>query len=163
ATAEQRLATMFNRQTLTNEEGGVDQEEFRVNAVFDRTETIGSIYLGLTVGCARCLAHEYYPLQPSHSYRLLHFFNDAYEILVDYVTSGQDLLELDRRLQPLQAALDARHRALADAELAWSIAEHQRLKATTDQPLAEQTLSIEQARFVQSPELKSDTPVAFHL
>lgn len=52
ATARQRLATAFNRQTLTNEEGGVDQEEYRINAVFDRTETLGTVWLGMTVGCA---------------------------------------------------------------------------------------------------------------
>ena len=57
----QRLATAFHRQTLTNTEGGTDQEEFRVEACFDRTETTGQVWLGLTVGCARCHSHKYEP------------------------------------------------------------------------------------------------------
>ncbi|MEQ1854084.1 MAG: DUF1549 domain-containing protein, partial [Chthoniobacteraceae bacterium] len=59
ATPEQKLATAFHRQTLTNTEGGVDQEQFRNEAVFDRTETTGAVWLGLTVGCARCHTHKY--------------------------------------------------------------------------------------------------------
>ncbi|MFM8729361.1 MAG: DUF1549 domain-containing protein, partial [Planctomycetaceae bacterium] len=55
----QKLATAFHRQTLTNTEGGTDQEEFRVEACFDRTETTGQVWLGLTVGCARCHSHKY--------------------------------------------------------------------------------------------------------
>ncbi|MGV2337972.1 MAG UNVERIFIED_CONTAM: DUF1549 domain-containing protein [Planctomycetaceae bacterium] len=61
-TPMQRLATAFHRQTLTNTEGGTDQEEFRVEACFDRTETTGAVWLGLTVGCARCHSHKYDPL-----------------------------------------------------------------------------------------------------
>lgn len=59
ATPGQRLATAFHRQTLTNTEGGTDQEEFRNAAVFDRTETTGTIWLGLTMNCARCHTHKY--------------------------------------------------------------------------------------------------------
>ena len=52
ASADQQLATAFHRQTLTNTEGGTDQEEFRVAAIFDRVATTGTVWLGLTVGCA---------------------------------------------------------------------------------------------------------------
>ena len=51
------MATAFLRQTLTNEEGGVDQEEYRVAACFDRTDTVGTVWLGLTIGCAQCHDH----------------------------------------------------------------------------------------------------------
>ena len=51
ARPEQKLATAFHRQTLTNTEGGVDQEQFRNEAVFDRTETTGAVWLGLLL-CA---------------------------------------------------------------------------------------------------------------
>src|SRR6185436_16001221 len=53
-TTEQLIATGFNRNTQINEEGGVDAEEFRVDAVIDRTNTVGTVWLGSTVGCAQC-------------------------------------------------------------------------------------------------------------
>ena len=65
ATPEQIVATAFHRQTLTNTEGGTDQEQFRVEAVFDRTETTGAVWLGLTVGCARCHTHKYDQITPA--------------------------------------------------------------------------------------------------
>ena len=79
ATDDQRLATAFHRQTLTNTEGGVDQEQFRVDAVFDRTETTGAVWLGLTVGCARCHSHKYDAISQDEYYRLFSFFNNGDE------------------------------------------------------------------------------------
>ena len=79
ATPMQQLATAFHRQTLTNTEGGTDQEEFRVEAVVDRTNTTGTVWLGLTVGCARCHSHKYDPLTQAEFYQLFAFFNNADE------------------------------------------------------------------------------------
>lgn len=79
ATPLQRLATAFHRQTLTNTEGGTDQEEFRVAACFDRTETTGSVWLGLTIGCARCHTHKYDPISQREYYQLYSFFNNGDE------------------------------------------------------------------------------------
>ncbi|MBC8244368.1 MAG: PSD1 domain-containing protein [Verrucomicrobia bacterium] len=79
ATDAQRLATAFNRQTLTNTEGGTDQEQWRVAAVMDRTETLGSVWLGLTVGCARCHNHKYDQLSQEEYYKLYAYFNNADE------------------------------------------------------------------------------------
>jgi len=73
ATPGQRLATAFHRQTLTNTEGGTDQEEFRNAAVFDRTETTGTIWLWLTMNCARCHTHKYDAIPHSDYYRLFAF------------------------------------------------------------------------------------------
>ena len=58
----EKLATGFHRNTLRNTEGGTDQEEFRLKAVVDRLNTTGSIWLGLTVGCAECHTHKYDPI-----------------------------------------------------------------------------------------------------
>lgn len=79
ATDMQRLATAFHRQTLTNTEGGTDQEQFRFEACFDRTETTGAIWLGLTVGCARCHSHKYDTITQREYYQLFDFFNNADE------------------------------------------------------------------------------------
>lgn len=78
-TLSQKVATGFQRQTLTNKEGGVDQEEFRCKATVDRTSTLGAVWLGLTVGCAECHTHKYDPISQREFYQLYAFFNDASE------------------------------------------------------------------------------------
>ena len=79
ATHEQKVATGFHRQTLTNKEGGVDPEEFRCKAVVDRVSTTGSVWLGLTVGCAECHSHKYDPITQREFYQLFAFFDNADE------------------------------------------------------------------------------------
>ena len=79
ARPDQQLATGFHRNTLTNKEGGADPEEFRVAAVVDRVNTTGSVWLGLTVGCAQCHSHKYDPLSLRDYYGLFAFFNQADE------------------------------------------------------------------------------------
>ncbi|RUL83381.1 PSD1 and planctomycete cytochrome C domain-containing protein [Tautonia sociabilis] len=79
ASLEQQAAAGFHRNTLTNTEGGVDQEEFRVAAVVDRVNTTGSVWLGLTVGCAQCHSHKYDPITQREYYQLFAFFNTADE------------------------------------------------------------------------------------
>ncbi len=78
-TPMQRLATAFHRQTLTNTEGGTDKEQFRVEACFDRTETTGAVWLGLTVGCARCHSHKYDAISQREYYQLFAVFNNGDE------------------------------------------------------------------------------------
>lgn len=77
---EETVATAFHRQTLTNDEGGADKEQYRIEAVFDRLETTGTIWLGLTVGCARCHAHKYDPISQREYFSLFAFFNNADEV-----------------------------------------------------------------------------------
>src|SRR4029079_248342 len=83
ATAEQKVATGFNRNTLTNREGGIDREEYRVEQVIDRTSTVGTVLLGLTVGCARCHDHKYDPISQKEFYQLSAFFNRAIELNIE--------------------------------------------------------------------------------
>jgi Protein of unknown function (DUF1549)/Protein of unknown function (DUF1553)/Planctomycete cytochrome C len=80
ATLEQKVATGFHRNTLTNREGGVNREEFRTEQVIDRTATTGSVWLGLTMGCARCHDHKYDPISQKDFYQMAAFFNTAREI-----------------------------------------------------------------------------------
>ena len=79
ATHEQKVATGFHRQTLTNTEGGVDQEEFRSKATVDRVNTTAAAWLGLTMGCAECHSHKYDPLTQREYYQFFAFFNNASE------------------------------------------------------------------------------------
>ena len=83
ATTGQRIATGFLRNTLTNREGGIDREEFRVEQVIDRSSTVGTIWLGMTVGCARCHDHKYDPLTQKEFYQLYAFFNTAHEVNIE--------------------------------------------------------------------------------
>lgn len=79
ATLEQKLATGFNRNHMFNAEGGRIAEETRVENVMDRTETTGTVWLGLTVGCARCHDHKFDPLTNREYYRLYAYFNNTSE------------------------------------------------------------------------------------
>jgi hypothetical protein len=82
-TTNQRLATGFLRNTLSNREGGADLEEFRVEQIIDRTTIVGTTWLGLTVGCARCHDHKYDALTQKEFYQLYAFFDAADEINID--------------------------------------------------------------------------------
>jgi hypothetical protein len=75
ATKAQRAATAFHRNTLINSEGGVDPEQYRIEAVVDRVNTTGAVWMGLTVGCAQCHTHKYDPISHQEYYQLFTFFN----------------------------------------------------------------------------------------
>ncbi len=76
---EQILATGFNRNHQQNMEGGIVEEEFRVEYVADRTNTLGTAFLGLTVECARCHDHKFDPISQKNYYELFSFFNNVKE------------------------------------------------------------------------------------
>jgi mono/diheme cytochrome c family protein len=89
ATEAQLVATGFHRNTLINEEGGTDQEQFRVEAVVDRVNTTGSVFLGLTVGCARCHTHKYDPITHAEYYQLFALLNNCDEPTIEVPTRFQ--------------------------------------------------------------------------
>ncbi|MBS0204900.1 MAG: PSD1 domain-containing protein [Planctomycetes bacterium] len=103
ATPMQKLATAFHRQTLTNTEGGTDQEQFRVEACFDRTETTGAAWLGLTIGCARCHTHKYDAISQREYYQLFAVFNNGDEQSTIVPKSPEEIAAYG----PLKAAHDA--------------------------------------------------------
>ncbi len=76
-TMDQLVATGFHRNTLINQEGGSDPEQFRNEAVVDRVNTTGAVWLGLTVGCAQCHAHKFDPISQPEYYQLFAFFNSG--------------------------------------------------------------------------------------
>lgn len=80
ATQEQILATGFNRNQKQNSEAGIIPEEFRVEYNIDRTNTLGSAMMGLTVGCAKCHDHKYDPISQKDYYSLFAFFNSTFEL-----------------------------------------------------------------------------------
>ncbi|MGE0608395.1 MAG: PSD1 and planctomycete cytochrome C domain-containing protein [Pirellulales bacterium] len=79
ASVSQRMGTGFLRNTLSNREGGADLEEYRVNQVLDRTMTVGTTWMGLTIGCAQCHDHKFDAISQREFYQLYAFFNNADE------------------------------------------------------------------------------------
>jgi cytochrome c553 len=77
ASRDQLIATGFQRNTMVNEEGGTDKEQFRVEAVVDRISTTGSAFLGLTLGCARCHDHKFDPIDTADYYGLAGIFKSS--------------------------------------------------------------------------------------
>lgn len=79
-TIDQLIATGFHRNTLVNQEGGTDDEQFRVEAVVDRLNTTGTVFLGLTLGCAQCHSHKYDPITQREYYEMYDIFNHAADV-----------------------------------------------------------------------------------
>lgn len=88
-TGDQHVATGFHRNTPTNTEGGSDPEQWRFEQVVNRTNTVGTVWLGLTVGCAQCHDHKYDPLTQREYYQLFAFFNDLEEVDIDAPLPGE--------------------------------------------------------------------------
>ena len=77
ATDDQRIATGFHRNTMTNSEGGTDDEEFRNVAVVDRVNTTMQVWMGVTMGCAQCHTHKFDPITQEEYYRFFAILNNT--------------------------------------------------------------------------------------
>jgi hypothetical protein len=109
-TPAQIIATGFHRNTMMNEEGGIDPLEFRYYAVVDRVNTTGTTWLGLTLGCAQCHSHKYDPISQREYYQLLAFLNNADEPDYDVPDAGiaRRRAEVEQKIARLVADLPAR-------------------------------------------------------
>lgn len=137
ATIEQQIATGFHRNTLINEEGGTDAEQFRVESVIDRTNTTGEVWLGLTVGCAQCHNHKFDPISQQDYYGLYAFFNSTEDRNnrgpeVTASNPGQQrIIEINAELARLEKeAKQAKQTAAKEnTTLTWSVIDPIRQKA----------------------------------
>ena len=96
ASREQLVATGFHRNTMLNEEGGIDPLEFRYHAMTDRVATTGTTWLGLTTGCAQCHTHKYDPITHHEYFGMMAFLNNADEPELDLPTPEQQTLRAER-------------------------------------------------------------------
>lgn len=80
ATAAQRIATGFLRNSMLNEEGGIDVEEFRYEAMVDRVNTVGSALLGLTLACAQCHSHKFDPITQREYFQFFAYLNNTDDV-----------------------------------------------------------------------------------
>ncbi len=142
ATLEQKVATGFHRNTLINEEGGTDPEQFRVEAVVDRVNTTGAVFLGLTIGCAQCHDHKYDPISQRDYYRLYAFYNqthfdagDPYAPKIDVPTVFQRQRGDPERKSLIQAEIASLQQELKDrqAEIAEDITAWEKTLSPDDQ------------------------------
>jgi hypothetical protein len=89
ASLDDRIATGFHRNTLTNREGGIDNKQFEFEAAVDRTNTVSATWLGLTAGCAQCHDHKYDPFSQKDYYQLFAFFEPIQEADIDAPLPGE--------------------------------------------------------------------------
>ncbi len=111
ATQDQRVATGFLRNSMLNEEGGIDPEQFRMEGMFDRIDAIGKGILGVTIQCAQCHNHKYDPLTQEEYYRLFAFINNSHEADIAVYSSAEQAkrAEILRRTDEIQAELQRRN------------------------------------------------------
>lgn len=107
ATLEQKIATGFHRNTMLNEEGGIDPLEFRFYAMADRTATTGTVWLGLTLGCAQCHTHKYDPISHHEYYGIFALLNNADEpeLPIPDKNALAKKAEIERKIEELTAKL----------------------------------------------------------
>lgn len=112
ATTDQVIATGFHRNTPINFEGGIDFEQYRVDHVVDRVSTTGSVYLGLTLGCARCHDHKFDPLPQKEFYQFFSFFNN-----VDEAVKEEDRADVQKPVLELGTPAEIRKKDVIKAQL----------------------------------------------
>jgi cytochrome c553 len=105
ATEAQKIATGFHRNTMLNEEGGIDPLEYRFYAMVDRVATTGTVWMGLTTGCAQCHTHKYDPISHTDYYRLMALLNNAEE--PDLSIQQPSIADRRRRIAEQIAKLEA--------------------------------------------------------
>ena len=110
ATQDQIVATGFLRNSMINEEGGVDPEQFRMEAMFDRMDAIGKSVLGVTIQCAQCHNHKYDPLTQEEYYRLFAFLNNSHEATLAAYTPEEQMKRADLFRQTREIEGELQHR-----------------------------------------------------
>ena len=121
ATQDQLVATGFLRNSMINEEGGVDPEQFRMEAMFDRMDAIGKGILGLTIQCAQCHNHKYDPLTQEEYYRMFAFLNNSHEANIAVYTPEEQRKqkELSDEVQKIERTLQRKDRHWRDHMAEW--------------------------------------------
>lgn len=133
ATRDQRLATGFVRNNMTNDEGGADPDEYLNKYVADRVNTLGNVWLGMTVACAECHDHKFDPLKMTEYYQLYAFFHNVPEKGLDRIrtdnppprlpvpTSEQAMqfVEADFTLRDAEKTLQDRSNELGETQEKW--------------------------------------------
>jgi hypothetical protein len=135
ATLDQKIATGFNRNHRGNGEGGIIPEEYAVEYVVDRVETTSTVFMGLTVGCARCHDHKYDPFTQKEFYQLFAYFNNIPErgkankygnsapmIQAPTLTQQAQLADIDRELAAAEKRFEGVRAEATSSQRSWEAA-----------------------------------------
>jgi len=122
ATKDQIIATGFHRNTMINEEGGIDVEQFRYESVVDRVKTTGDAFLGLSVGCAQCHDHKFDPISHKEYFQIFAFLNNADEPHLEVATPDQVLAREDhiKKVASLESELASKFPPYQE-EMVWTV------------------------------------------
>ena len=123
ATEQQKIATGFHRNTMINQEGGIDLEQFRIDSVFDRVATTGTVWLGLTIGCAQCHDHKFDPITQKEYYRIFAFLNNQDEPIMKVSDPTFDAKKVDAELKAAETELNTYMTARKQEQLDWEAAQ----------------------------------------
>ncbi|MBL8210544.1 MAG: PSD1 domain-containing protein [Bryobacterales bacterium] len=120
-TQDQIVATGFLRNSMINEEGGIDPEQFRMEAMFDRMDAIGKSMLGITIQCAQCHNHKYDPLTQEEYYKLFAYLNNSHEsnVVVYTPQEHQKRAEIFGKMREIEADLQHRNPDWKQRMAAW--------------------------------------------
>jgi hypothetical protein len=120
-TLERRIATGFLRNSMLNQEGGVDPEQFRVEGLIDRVDAVGKAFLGLTINCAQCHTHKFDPITHKEYYRFYAFLNGddepSIEVPDDAVTEKRE--DILSKIEKIETELMAKTPDLASRMKEW--------------------------------------------
>ncbi|HAY82666.1 MAG TPA: hypothetical protein DCY79_22895 [Planctomycetaceae bacterium] len=119
ATNANRVATGFHRNTQINQEGGIDREQYRVDSIFDRVATTGTVWLGLTIGCAQCHDHKFDPIQQKEFYQLFAFLNNQDEPNIKAYAPDVDVAALQAERKQSEDELRELMRQVEKETQAW--------------------------------------------
>ena len=124
ATQDEIVATGFLRHSMLNEEGGVDPEQFRMDAMFDRMDALGKAVLGLTIACAQCHNHKFDPTTQDEYYRLFAYLNNDHEAqrVVYTPEEQQKIAGIRKNIQKIQAELRKKTPDWAERMAKWEAA-----------------------------------------
>ena len=132
-TLDQRVATGFLRNSMLNQEGGVDPEQFRVEGIIDRVDAVGKAFLGLTISCAQCHNHKFDPISHREYYRFYAFLNNddepAIEVPDEKITEKRR--EILSKIAKIEDDLIGRRRRSAEADGGMGSGKHATMKAWT--------------------------------
>ncbi|MBB01263.1 MAG: hypothetical protein CMJ47_01315, partial [Planctomyces sp.] len=115
------VATGFLRNSMINEEGGADPEQFRMEAMFDRMDAVGKAVLGLTTQCAQCHTHKYDPLTQHDYYRMFAFLNNTHDAVIPVYTESEQeqRRQILAEIHAIEAALKQQHPDWQQEMAAW--------------------------------------------
>jgi mono/diheme cytochrome c family protein len=121
ATLEEKVATGFLRNSMLNEEGGIDPEQFRNEGIIERMDVLGKAFLGLTLNCCQCHNHKYDPISQKEYYRLFAFLNndDEPEMEAPDQAAQAKREAIQRRIAALEDQLMAQYDDLPQKMDAW--------------------------------------------